>query len=309
MLQRFKDKKVLITGGSGFIGTHLCKLLFQEGAKVNITSRKNRRYDSNINVWKVDLRYPQKIKDIIELLKPDYIFHLASTVNGSRDVKFVLPTLNNNLVSTVNLLTAAQKIGCEKIVLAGSMEEHSLIGYKAPNSPYSAAKMASTLYGKMFYFLYNLPVVMLRIFMVYGPGQYDLTKLIPYTITILLNGKSPYLSSGKRLVDWIHVHDVVRGMAAAALSSNSVGKELDIGSGMCVSIKEITKKIAQLIDNGIYPEYSLARNRKNEITVPADVVKTKSIIQWEKAVSLEDGLLSTVEWYKNEFPPKKGKHF
>jgi UDP-glucose 4-epimerase len=160
------------------------------------------------------------------------------------------------LQSTVNLLTLAAEYNCRRIVLTGSLAELEFEnGDTAPSSPYAAAKWASNGYARMFYALYELPVVIARVFMVYGPGQMDFTKLIPYVTLALLQGRTPKISSGNRLVDWIYVSDVVNGFLALAQVSDVDGATLDLGSGSLVSIREIVHRLTLLIGSG--PNLSL----------------------------------------------------
>ena len=218
-LQGLSERKVLVTGARGFIGSHLCRYLYNEGVEVHAISRKNISTSKHrITWWKGDLSEHSSIRNLLRDVKPDIIFHLASHVTGGRDRDLVMPTFKNNLTTTVNLLTEASDIGCNRIILAGSMEEPwTDSDFAIPISPYAAAKWASSAYGRMFHLLYQLPVVILRVFMVYGSDQKDLKKLIPYVISSLLKREEPKLSDGKRRVDWVYVEDVVKGFLAAAL--------------------------------------------------------------------------------------------
>jgi UDP-glucose 4-epimerase len=164
----------------------------------------------------------------VELVRPHVIFHLAGWVTGSRDVSAVVPALNETLNTTVHVLVSARRHGCERVLLAGSMGEPEVGA--SPSSPYAAAKAAGKLFANLFAELYRLPVVYLRVFMAYGPGQADLTKLVPYVALSLLRGESPRLSRGRRRVDWIYVDDVVDGMLAAAQSDLVPGVTIDLGT-------------------------------------------------------------------------------
>ena len=124
----------------------------------------------------------------------------------------------------MNLLVAATRAGCRRVVLAGSMEEPDLAAGEAPGSPYAAAKAAQSLYARFFRALYGAPVVTARIFMVYGPGQRDLSKVVPYAILRGLEGQPAELASGARPVDWIHVDDVARGLVALAEAPGIEGR-------------------------------------------------------------------------------------
>ena len=123
----------------------------------------------------------EEVLEIMKSIKPDVVYHLSSYVSGARESEVVLPMFHSNLTSTVNLLAALEKVGCERILLAGSMEEpaRDQVGFSSV-SPYAASKWASSIYGRLFHALYDMPIVMLQIFMVYGPGRMDLRRLVPY---------------------------------------------------------------------------------------------------------------------------------
>ncbi len=145
----------------------------------------------------------------------------------------ILPTFHSNLASTVNLLTMAAETGCRRVVLTGSLAEPDpKNGELFPSAPYAAAKWASSGYARMFHALYQFPVVIARVFMVYGPAQQDLTKLIPYVTLSLLRGETPKITSGDRLVDWVYVSDVVEGFVALGQAPGIDGETLDLGSGL-----------------------------------------------------------------------------
>ena len=231
-------------------------------------------------------------------IQPEIIFHLASHVAGARESHVVLPTFRSNLMSTVNLLTVANDIGCNRIVIAGSMEEPDLENPESiPCSPYAAAKWASSAYARMFHALFQLPVVILRVFMVYGPGQQDLHRLIPYVILSLLQGEALKLSSGQRQIDWIYVEDVVAALLAAAQVANIEGSTIDVGSGTLVSIETIVEQLVQLINPQVRPLFGALVDRPLEQVKVANIVKAYATMKWQPVTSLEVGLQRAVDWY------------
>ena len=187
-MYQLKNQKILVTGASGFIGSHLCHRLCQNGLEVYAISReKLPNPKSDIHWQQGNLAEIESVQDLLAFIKPDVIFHLAGLPSGSRDLEPVMPTFSSNLSSTVNLLTVAGKIGCRRIVIAGSQEEPTQDNPDAvPCSPYAASKWAGSMYARMFYALYRLPVVILRVFMVYGPADLHFPKLIPYVILSLI---------------------------------------------------------------------------------------------------------------------------
>jgi UDP-glucose 4-epimerase len=295
-----RGQRVLVTGASGFIGAHLCQRLIECGATVHGISRHPQRTHNMQMAWNTgDVTSIKTVRELFRVVKPDTVYHLASHVMGAPNLEHVLPTFHANLESTVNILTAAAEAGCRRLILTGSLAEPDIRnGELFPSAPYAAAKWASSGYGRMFHALYGVPVVIARVFMVYGPAQRDLSKLIPYTVLSLLQGKAPKISSGKRMVDWINVHDVVDGYIALAEVAGVEGSTVEIGSGELVSIREIVALAADLVDVGIAPCFGELPDRPLEPIRKADILQTYKAIAWKPSISLIEGLKETVGWYR-----------
>ena len=184
-------RRILVTGATGHIGTHLRRRLLREGAEVHAVSRTAQTDDrGEIRWWRADLRDTGATRSLLAAVQPDVVFHLAGCVTGGRNIEVVLPTLEHNLHATINLLLGVTELGCGRIVLAGSLEEPAEDGVKVCSSPYTASKWAARAYAQMFHTLYRSPVVNTRIFMVYGPGRQPHTRLrtLRYLLTALGRG-------------------------------------------------------------------------------------------------------------------------
>jgi UDP-glucose 4-epimerase len=315
--------RALVTGASGFIGTALCRRLIESGVEVHAVSRNppagararhwrqaadisEAALATKIHWWKADMVELEAARSVIRAIRPGTTFHLASFVTGSRSLETVLPILQNNFMTAVNLLISTAENSLGRIVLAGSFEEPDEID-SVPCSPYAAAKWSASGYARMFFALYQTPVVIAKIFMVYGPGQSDHTKLIPYVTTSLLRGEAPRLSSGLRLVDWIYVDDVVDGLIRCAQTPDIDGRTVELGSGEMHSIREIVEQLADLVACpadplfGALPDWPFERIRK------ADIAGSYKLIGWQPSTSLGSGLTRTIEWYKKRlFAEKSG---
>jgi UDP-glucose 4-epimerase len=298
----WRARRVLVTGGGGFIGSALCRRLSREGADVHAVSRSEPSHLASVaHVWGRDVAEENDLQDLMRLIQPEVIFHLASEVTGSRELDRVLPTFHSNLTSTVTVLVEATKAGCERVVLTGSMEASGTDREDAvPPSPYAAAKWASSEYARMFHALYGCSVVDLRVSMVYGPGQADRTKLVPYVAQCLLNDVEPELASGMRLVDWIYVDDVVEAHLRAATASEAVGKSIDVGSGVAATIRDVVESLVRSVGTRVAPRFGVVSDRPLEQPLLADVEDARRLLGWRATTNLHDGLRRTVEWLRNE---------
>jgi UDP-glucose 4-epimerase len=306
-------RRALVTGASGFIGSALCRHLTQAGMEVHGVSRTERAATDSCARWHANrLDDIEAVRALFKAARPDFVFHLASHVAGSRALELVLPTYSANLTSTVNLLTAATELGCERVLLTGSLEEPEPgPEHAVPSSPYAAAKFAASAYGRMFHALYDSPVVILRVFMVYGPGQQDLKKLVPYVVLSMLKGEVPQLSSGTREVDWIYVDDVVEGFVAAAAAPGVKGGTLELGTGRSVTVRGVVEELVNIIRPAVPPVFGAVPERPMEQIRVANVEDTYRQLGWRARTTLSDGLSRTVEWYRAQLitgaekPPRR----
>jgi nucleoside-diphosphate-sugar epimerase len=289
-------RRILVTGAAGFIGTALCRRLGDDGHQVHATWRTSEPTPAAGAVrWaRVELTDVEAVDALVAGVRPDTVFHLAGLVTGSRDLAAVVPSFHQTLGSTVNVLTAAARHGCGQVLLAGSMEEPA--PGDPPSSPYSAAKAAAHVYGKLFSALYGVDIVNLRVFMTYGPGQHDLTKLVPAVTLALLRGEVPPMSSGRRRVDWIYIDDLVDGMCAAAAAELPSGTTVDLGSGVMTSVADVAREIARQIGPGAELGLGMLPDRALEAEPHADVERTRRLTGWSATTSVADGVAATIEW-------------
>ena len=296
----FDGCRVLVTGASGFLGTHLCRRLRALGAEVHAVSRSAPVGPREVMSWNcVDLADEAAARAVLGRIRPEVLFHLSGYVVGAPDLSNVLPTFRNDLMTAVNVLTFATEMRVARIVLAGSLEEPD--GDQPPASPYAAAKCAVRIYSRLFHSLYGTPVATVRVFMTYGPGPQRPNKLLPYTIVSLLRGEAPKLSSGQRGVDWIYIDDVIGGLLAAGRAPGIEGGCFDLGSGELIPIRTIVQLLCQIIGTDVQPQFGAIPDRPNERIRVASLAESAAKLMWRPQTALEDGLRRTVEWYRNNW--------
>ena len=171
---------------------------------------------------------------------------------------------------------------------------------RLPASPYAAAKWSATGYARMFHALYQTPVVVVRPFMTYGPGQHE-TKVVPYVINSFLQGNTPSLSSGVWEADWVFVDDIVAAFLSAATRAGIDGCSIDLGSGTLTSIREVVNSIVRLTNTKIDPQFDALPERPGQRTRVADTYHARATLGWSAVTSLDHGLAATVQWYRNQF--------
>lgn len=295
-----RGRPVLVTGASGFLGRHLARRLLGHGARVHATTRTARAVGlaQSGQLWhECDVSDPEAVSELVQRVRPEVVFHLASRVEGRRDRALALPMLESNTRAAIAIMDAAQRLpGC-RVVLAGSVEEPR--DGDAPCSPYAAAKAATTSYAQLYAAQWRLPVTVLRIAMVYGPDQPDQTKLVPYSIRCFLEGKVPQLTSGTRPIDWVYIDDVVDAFLAAATSPLASGLVADIGTGQGHSIAEVVTQLGQLTGHRGPLRFGTRVDRAHDVAHLADPRPAAQALGWRPHTGLADGLARTVRWHRN----------
>ena len=306
----WNGRRVLITDSCGLLGANVLCALAKQGACGVAHAREEGQRPRLRTARSVDcewcygdLSQIDAVRRVFRTARPDIVFHLAGYARGGRQLECVLPSLHGDLVSTVNVLTVATEVGCERVVVTGSLEEP--IADKSeldPVSPYAAAKTSGVAYARMFHQQYGTPVTVARVFMTYGPGQH-VDKVLPATICAFCQQRRPQLSSGLREVDWIYVDDVVEALLLSAICPSLVGKTLELGTGRLFTIREVVERVARLMNCDIEPEWGIRSDPRRETIRAAAVDETAKLLRWRTVTSLDDGLKQTIEWYRRDFDP------
>jgi UDP-glucose 4-epimerase len=297
-------RTVLVTGATGFYGMNLLSQLSASGARVISVCRDlSKRIGSAERQceWiEADLADRAQTSRLFEQTLPSMVFHLASASLGGPELDNVGASIQGDLLPTVNVLESAALYGAVRVILPCSMEEPFPVSgsdseLAIPQTPYALSKVICGLYGRFFRHVYELPVVVVRCFLTYGPHQKPY-KLIPYVIRSLNRGVAPQLSSGTRLVDWIYVDDVISAMLAAATVPQIPDGVLEIGTGEMRSIREVVMMIHGMM-GGPPPVFEPIPARGHERA--AQIGPAVSALGWAPKISLASGLRSTIEYYRS----------
>lgn len=314
-----KNKKILITGADGFIGSHLVEALLNEGCSV-----KAFVYYNSFNSWGwLDTLPKEKLKDV-EIFSGDIrdangvrtaakgidvIFHLAALIGIPFSYHSPDSYIDTNIKGTLNILQASRDLNIDRVVVTSTSEVYGTAQYvpideKHPfqgQSPYSASKIGSDRIAESFYRSFGTPVIIARPFNTYGPRQ-SARAVIPTIITQLLSGsKEVKLGSILPTRDLNYVQDICRGFLALGRCDEAVGREINIGSGQEISIGDLAKLLISIINPAakIVSEDLRKRPEKSEVE---RLICNNSLIHkltgWKSEISLKDGLVKTIEWFK-----------
>jgi len=313
-MQLLKGARVLVTGGTGFVGSHLVRRLVLAQAKVFILARKNsspwRILDvlKKVKLCRADLANQQQVLKCIKLARPDYIFNVAAMREIDRSISMLNPSININLLGMLNLIQGAEKLNFrpKAFVQTGSLEEYGTgsVPYmesqkEQPVSPYTAGKVAATQFCQMLHRSLKYPIVVLRPCLMYGPGQ-ELDMFIPMLINTCLKNKNFPMTSGEQTRDFGFVSDLVDAYLLAIKSPKAFGQVINIGTGKEYKIKDVAKKIVKISGSKTKLQIGRLPSRVAEIQrLVCNNTKAKKLLGWSPKVSLDLGLKKTIDWYRS----------
>ncbi|PIV53959.1 MAG: hypothetical protein COS17_00995 [Elusimicrobia bacterium CG02_land_8_20_14_3_00_37_13] len=309
--------KVLITGGAGFIGSHLTERLVKLGNEVTVIDRTPEKEPENIKSVIKEINFVHSdilnFKTLEETIKgKEYIFHLAANSSVNKSLEKPSWSAEQNILATVKLLELAVKYGVKKIIFSSSAAvygDRKELPIKetaplAPASPYALDKVTGENYMKLFSRLHNIDTVSLRYFNVFGPRQNaDLPH--PGGVTIVINqiknkGSSQLQGDGKQTRDMIYVDNVVNANILAMKKGSKLnGAAYNVSTGKSISICELHDKISKLMGVESTREY-LPLPKGNIIHSQGDNSLAKSELGFKIEVDLEEGLKGTLDWSKNQ---------
>lgn len=298
-------KRLLVIGGTGFIGRHVCRMAAEAGYSVTSLSLGPARMEiPEARHLCADLSDPSSLGEVLAGKGFEYVVNSGGYIDhrpfrdGGRSL------IHSHFDGTLNLIELLDRGRLVSFVQLGSSDEYGAApapqredAREAAVSPYSLAKVATTHFLQMLWRTEKFPAVTLRLFLTYGPGQ-DTRRFLPQLIRGCLEDKKFPVSEGRQIRDFCYVGDVVRGILRALEAPAACGEVINLASGTPVSIKSMIDQVRQLIGKG-EPEYGRIPYRVGENPeLYADIAKARSLLKWQPHVSLATGLRDTIEFYR-----------
>jgi nucleoside-diphosphate-sugar epimerase len=310
-MKNLRNKRVLVTGGTGFIASHLCHRLVEEGARLSVLTRYDcatsavRLADirDRIEPVEADLRNPDGLRKIAKI-KPHLIYHCAAYNHVGGSFENVSEAIDVNGKGTVNLLEAYEEY--ERFIYISSSEVY---GYQEtvpfseglnprPISPYAVGKYAGELYARLKSHVAKKPVVVLRPFNAFGPYQSP-RAVIAELVIDCLRGEDVVTTEGIQTREFNYVENLIDGFVLAGLKEEALGEVINLGSGREISIRELATMIHNLSGSKSRLRIGDLPYRPTEIwRMVSDSRKAKRILGWSPKVDLEEGLSKTIAWYR-----------
>lgn len=315
----WKDREVLVTGAGGFIGSHLTERLLQEGARVRALVYSDREgstgylraasedHGDRLQLCFGNIRDAAFVSAVTRGM--DTVFHLAAITSVVYSYSNPDDTITTNVMGTLNICNASRHEGVRRLVhtssagVYGSAITDSVIDEEHPvraHNPYTASKLAADNIVESFHLSYDLPASTVRIFNVYGP-RVSRFLIIPTIINQLHHGNALKLGDLTPTRNFTFVDDIVEAFLRMASTDTVVGEVVNFGSAEALTIGQLAQRIALIMEKetNIVSDPDRLRPEKSEIQrVVADISKAREALGWEPRVTLDEGLLRTIEWVR-----------
>jgi UDP-glucose 4-epimerase len=314
-MDSLRDARVLVTGASGFIGSNVVRKLVDDGAEVHaLTSTVSAVYPvrlvdlrDRITMHEGNLIDRSAMDSVVDKARPEYVLHLGAFTHVGKSWQRVDECIQANVQGTVNLLQALARYDYRRFVYTGTSEiygdievpfcEDALVN---PISPYSVSKYAGERYCRMFHQGYGWPIVMLRPFNAYGPGQTP-DRVIPEIIVRALRRQELKMTQGYQTREFNFVEDIAEGFVLAAVTPGVEGEILNLGCGEELSMRHVAQTILDLMGNPIEAQFGALPERPTEIhRMYSDSTKAREALGYSPKHSLAEGLQKTIAWYTDQ---------
>jgi UDP-glucose 4-epimerase len=317
ILSQYKNSRVIVTGGAGFIGSHIVEKLLSLGSKVSVIDTmlcgnkiEHLQGNKNLLIHNIDVR---DVKSMTHLFKGvDMVFHLAAVVGVEETQHEPLEVLNVEILGTLNVITLSVKNKAKRFIFASSSEVYGdslqpMVedGPFNPRSTYALTKMVGEHYCRANYQKHGLEYTILRYFNTYGPRQDDRFVISRFIDRALHNKEIQIYGDGNQTRDFTYVEDSVQMSLLSAVSDKGICQEFNIGTGKAVSVNKLseimldTLKLSDKVKR-TYTEYDNVRSREIEIfNRLANIDKAVDLLAYQPETNLELGIRKCIEWYQN----------
>lgn len=311
-MEELKNKTIIVTGGAGFIGSHLVNDLIAKKNEVvvidNLSSGKKENIHPSAKFYKADVR-DRKISSIFKKEQPSIVFHLAAYPIVQKALENPIETFDINIMGTVNILEICRQWSkLESIVVISSDKAYGKAD-KLPyqetsplqgSHPYDASKSAADLIAQAYFKTYNLPIFITRFSNVFGPGDLNFSRIIPGALEAIIKNKELLIrSDGNMIREYTYVKDIVDGCIKLASRRKNFGEAFNFGSKNIFSVKNLIKKIEKILKVTI--KYRVLNIAKNEISEQyLDWTKARKILNWQPRIVFKEAIQETFNWYHNE---------
>ena len=309
--------KIVVTGGAGFIGSHIAENLAKAGHEIVIIDNLDDYYSSELKKQNIDIVLKSgdatfvnadvtdlsKINGIIDSTV-DYVYHEAAQAGIRISVEDPFKPNNVNVVGTLNVLKASFDAGVKKVINASSSSVYGKVKYlpfdeqhpTQPVSPYGVSKLAAEHYCRVFYEVYGLPTTSLRYFTVYGPRMRPDLAISIFTRKMLNGEPITIFGDGEKTRDFTYIDDIVDANTRLLDNKAIDGKVLNVGSGNRISVNDLVENLSAIIGTEFDIKYTKSQKGDAENTL-ADVNLAKELIGYEPDFAIEKGLEKFVEWF------------
>ncbi|MCQ1528100.1 NAD-dependent epimerase/dehydratase family protein [Lutispora saccharofermentans] len=309
----FDGKRVLITGANGFLGSHIAGRMISQNADLSVIVRESsdlwriEEHLKNIRIFNADIRDFTCLYECVKKIKPDVIFHMAAYGVDSRQ-KDAFNAINSNLLGTVNILISAGKAGCPRFINTGTSMQYGNKEGKVdedssytPSNIYGSTKAAATIVAHQLAADLGIDIATIIPFGVFGEKEGS-HKFFPQVILSALSNGEINLTSCEQYRDYCYVENIIDGFLIAAQAQQIKSEIFNIGNGFTQPLKYYVDLIIKEVNGAAKINYGVLEQRKNDLWNPLpNVEKINSILGWKPKISIEDGIKSTVSWYKENY--------